>query len=232
MKRLIALLALLPLLAMGGGQTIMTGNHRHVFAASGVVLPVYANNCNSEGGNPSCSLTVSSGDLVYMFCGVAVGSGVTGLTPSSSPSASWTAQTLLNSSTSWGRGAWAIMSTSGSTTFTCTVTPVQSYPLIQVYQYTGGTGASVITSASATSNTAGPFTTTGPSLTVVCGVGGGGTWTVGTVGGNTATHFVTPAFYYSSCQDYSTSSPMSSAYSIINPTGSPIVNVLQSTSFQ
>jgi hypothetical protein len=47
MKRLIALLALLPLLAMGGGQTIMTGNHRHVFAAGGTtscatVLPFYA----------------------------------------------------------------------------------------------------------------------------------------------------------------------------------------------
>jgi hypothetical protein len=34
-KRLIALLALLPLLAMGGGQNVMTGNHRHVFAATG-----------------------------------------------------------------------------------------------------------------------------------------------------------------------------------------------------
>jgi hypothetical protein len=83
MKRLIALLALLPLLAMGGGQTVMTGNHRHVFATGGggAVLPVGTPVCTLPYGN---SITVSYtphavGDTIVVT-GAGNGNNVTNVT--------------------------------------------------------------------------------------------------------------------------------------------------------
>jgi hypothetical protein len=73
MKRLIALLALLPLLAMGGGQTIMTGNHRHVFAAGGenaqYISGSYAENAVNSETAPTIvpvTITCTGGEFVAL----------------------------------------------------------------------------------------------------------------------------------------------------------------------
>jgi hypothetical protein len=76
MKRLIALLALLPLLAMGGGQTVMTGNHRHVFAAGGT--PTWTQK-NLKVGSTSATFTnpLTSGSVIICSAGYAQTSAYT-----------------------------------------------------------------------------------------------------------------------------------------------------------
>lgn len=73
MKRLIALLALLPLLAMGGGQTVMTGNHRHVFATAGenaqYISGSYAENAVDSTTAPTITpvtITCTGGEFVVL----------------------------------------------------------------------------------------------------------------------------------------------------------------------
>jgi hypothetical protein len=73
MKKLIALLALLPLLAMGGGQNVITGNHRHVFAAASHHFNVVQyGTCSQPGLCPDTTNTctfssgIASGDSVFI----------------------------------------------------------------------------------------------------------------------------------------------------------------------
>ena len=217
-KRLFALLALLPLLAAGGGQYTIPG-HTGAVAIASATLPTYAANAYCGFGGGSCTLTVAVGDLIVMNCSAILQSGTTVFTPSSSPSAAWNSLSLqTNGSNSAGQWTWAIMSTAGSTSFSCPPSPGQSYTQIQIYQYTGGSGTrSVVASPYSTSNNAGPFTTTTPSITLVCSMGNGGGYSVGTVGGNTATHFVQNGSTWMACQDYSTTSNLTSAYSVLSP---------------
>jgi hypothetical protein len=195
-----------------------------------VTLPAYVTNSYCGFGGGSCSLTVSVGDFVVMNCNAVLQSGTTVFTPSSSPSAAWNSLTTqTNGSNTAGQWAWAIMSTAGSTSFSCPPSPGQNYPQIQIYQYTGGSGTrSVVASPYSTSNNAGPFTTTTPSITLVCSMGdGGSSYSVGTVGGNTATHFVQNGSGWMACQDYSTTSNLTSAYSVLSPG-----NLTQSVTFK
>jgi hypothetical protein len=122
------------------------------------------------------------------------------------------------------------MTSSGSTTFSMIPTPTETYATLQIMHYTGGTGHTVATSASATgSNTTAAFSTTTPTLTVVFAAGGSGTWSVGTVGGNTATNFHQGSIGYDAAEDYSTNSSMTGATAVIN---GPSVSQIQAISFQ
>jgi hypothetical protein len=75
MKRLIALIALLPLLAMGRGQNVMTGARRHMFAASASENPAYVSSSfvyyattgGSTGTNSwPITVTCSGGETVIL----------------------------------------------------------------------------------------------------------------------------------------------------------------------
>lgn len=59
MKNLVVFLLMLPLLAAGGGQTVMTGNHRHVFASSPVLV---FNMPLNEGGAATTAIDSVSGN--------------------------------------------------------------------------------------------------------------------------------------------------------------------------
>ena len=224
-KRLFVLLALLPLLAAGGGQYTIPGTTGAV-AIPAVVLPVYS---QSTGCNwaTSCTLTVVAGDLVNVFCGSVFASNITSIVVTSTPSAVWNQRPIIGGQSG---SSWAVMSTTGSTTFNCSYTPgANSYPAIIVYDYTGGTGATVQTSASATGNTSSSFSTTTPTLTIVCAFNSdGGYFALGTVGGNTATHLHLQDSWLA-CEDYSSNTPMTGAVSTIVHSA---VTSLQSTSFQ
>ena len=106
MKRLIALLALLPLLAMGGGQNVMTGNHRHVFAASGghSFTLVHQTTGQLTGGNYVSSMTTAlpstaAGNTMLVLC-----NGNPSLTISSFSPAVTTVGTPITSSTNGAQG--------------------------------------------------------------------------------------------------------------------------------
>jgi hypothetical protein len=190
-------------------------------------LPVFAD-YPTCGFSTSCTDTVAAGDLVVMMGSAIVQGNITSYAVSSSPSATWNCLPLLGGSSEL---CWAIMSSSGSTTFTMTPTPSATYATIQIMHYTGGTGHTVQTSASATgTNTTGTFSTTTPTLTIVCAAGGSGTFTAGTVGGHAATNFYAGSIGYNACEDYTTSSSLTSATAVINSTGT--ISQIQAVSFQ
>ena len=189
-------------------------------------LPVFAD-YPTCGFSTSCTDTVAAGDLVVMMGSAIIADNVTSYAVSSTPTSAWNCLALLGSSSEL---CWSIMTSSGSTTFSMVPTPTETYSTVQIMHYTGGTGHTVATSASATgTNTTAAFSTTTPTLTVVCAAGGSGTWSVGTVGGNTATNFHAGSIGYDACEDYSTSSSMTGATAVIN---GPSVAQIQAISFQ
>ena len=131
-------------------------------------LPVFAD-YPTCGFSTSCTDTVAAGDLVVMMGSAIIQGNITSYAVSSSPSATWNCLPLLGSSSEL---CWAIMVSSGSTTFTMTPTPSATYATIQIMHYTGGTGHTAQTNASAIgSGTTGLFSTTTPTLTVVFAAG-------------------------------------------------------------
>jgi hypothetical protein len=195
---------------------------------SAVNLPVYIDS-PSCGFSTSCTATVSAGELVHMFCPSAFASTITSVSASSSPSATWAAvQSVVGGA---AQSFWAVMNTSGSTTFSCTPTPGQTYAFIQLRRYSNGAGATVKAYAQGTNNTTATFSTTTPSITIICDVGNSSSYSGGTVGGHAVTNFVTSATGYGACADYTSTTPLTGVTSVLNTTGSAIIGATQSVSF-
>jgi hypothetical protein len=241
MKKLLSLLALLPLLAAGDGQYYTIGRATAPVAAAPIVLPVWSQAvfnsyevnagsiCPPNSTTCGVTLTVAANDLLLLACAsiYAPASGLSSLNGSSSVSATWSQGTLINNGLgSTGDSAmqvnWAVVNGSGSTTVTCTANNTNSYLVTMVYDYTGGAGTTYNTSlrnASATGQpvSTGPFTTTGPTITLYCiSTGSGTTLGVGSIGGATATHFLQETSNWVACEDYSTTSNITSGSAGIN----------------
>ena len=234
MKILIAISILLLCPAALFEQAIVV---KHKAAAG---LPTYSTNlsgCSWGSGAAACTMTVAVGDFVHMWCATGEGYGSTSFTASSTPSATWNTDPagFLNAGYgNYGEGFWAIMASSGSTLFSCPGTTTEYHEMIQIYKYTGGSGTRSVEAHSenaATSPTTGPFTTTAPTITIVCIEGANGPWLVGTVGGNTGTHFAqsTGGYDNTACFDYSTTSSLSGAYSVM---GGGTTYLIHSVSFK
>ena len=188
MKRLIALLALLPLLAMGWGQTIMTGNHRHVFAgASHHFTVVQYGTCSQPGLCPDTTNTCT------FSSGIASGDSVVVVNPSSKNLTSttnslgtlnWFPTTFVT----YGRMGIITGGTAGTTTFTVPPVPgcVAGHAYLGIAEVSGiNSSAPVETSVGMTESyssswTTGSVTTSGAN-DEICGlvIGQGPTYTPG-----------------------------------------------------
>jgi hypothetical protein len=233
MKRLIAILALLPLLAMGGGQNVMTGNHRHVFAASGSAPTFYAYTYAPSSGSgsqiasitSSTTITTSVGDLAVVMCVGGTYYGTTSFTVSSSISGSWVAKPFTTSSGGWTEQTfYEFVTTGGATSFTCTGNPSGSnwVSLVAIAYHNPGTfntSVSNSSSASASSFTSATFSPGQRTLNIFCASDyvTGRTYSAGAINGNTATlrgvsaSSLTSSAATSACEDYISTSSMSGA---------------------
>jgi hypothetical protein len=205
MKRLLILLALLPLLAIGGGQNVMTGNHRAVFS-SVYVAPTYATETNATSGSASSTSittsasTIGPSDIVYVFCRQS--SSNTDLSINSTPANIETSSlgNHLNSPSTADTLMVAFYHpAAGSTTFTCSSTYSNPYLTLLVLQFQGGSisttdynNSSLPTylygSGTSTQPISSSFSTTAKGLIVFCeDQDGGATVTVGSIGALTTT---------------------------------------------
>ena len=195
-KRLFVLLALLPLLAAGGGQYTIPGHTGAAAAGSASYVSYCALNPNSVGAT-SIACTINSvvvGDLVSVC--------TTWLNQSATMVVSDGTSTFSNGNKTdisymHGQCAYLLSANSGNRTYTVTwaggVTADYSVIEASIYHTTAGTwhyDTQAANSATSSSATSGNFTTSGSDEVVVmighlCCVGA--TPSTVTIGGNTAT---------------------------------------------
>jgi hypothetical protein len=193
------------LLAIGGGQNVMTGNHRAVFS-SVYVAPTYATETNAMSGSASSTSittsasTIGPSDIVYVFC--RQNSSHTDLSINSTPANIETSSlgNHLNSPSTADTLMVAFYHpAAGSTTFTCSSTYSNPYLTLLVLQFQGGSisttdynNSSLPTylygSGTSTQPISSSFSTTAKGLIVFCeDQDGGATVTVGSIGALTTT---------------------------------------------
>ena len=228
MKKLLTLIVLIPLLAVGNGQIINTGNHRALFSG-GYTTPTfvtyYSNTTNSSSTTvkTSSAITLTAGDFVRVLC-----SGANNAPPyavSSSPSNTFaTTGTINNASPGSLSGFFAFGVGAGSTTFTCTSAVSIPYQGITVLQYHPGSvtayDGSFMNHIVAQNLTSGSLTTSAKGLLTTCGHPNFAvsSITAGSIGADSATlrNIVSDADY---CEDTVPTTSQSSITGGITSTG-------------
>ena len=233
MKRYLAILALLPLLAMGGRQQGMGPGPGMPASAGGGGGPTLKGNtyCYSSGSvsavsTSSCGgggpLTVAVGDVVVVNCG---NPGYTGATYANASDSAGNSYTQGPFETKYAYNAvygnqlnWSVAATAGATNFTCTWSTSVSNAGMIVLDYGGLTGVentSLFGNLYPDSSAfiTGSFTTTARTLIIACTSSSTtttGAWIAGSVAGGSGTIVGVPAASlttsaYSACEAYQAS---------------------------
>jgi len=223
MKKLILFLALFPLLAMGGGQTVMTGNHRHVFASGSPTFKQYTYQVGPTTPSVSKSITVSTGDLIVVDCRFDAASTIS-VSATGATMGTWSGGTIYGPTSSAGVAMFAALVTSGAaTTFTCT--GGTGYNSIIVLDYSSTLSSVTLlantgfgSSINFTTATVSSISTSAKSLVVMCAAASSSSyaWTAGTINGNAATlrgvdYSSTASNATAGCEDSNSLSSMSGA---------------------
>jgi hypothetical protein len=156
LKRLVLISVLLPLLAMGGGQTVITGHHRQVTAASHSFNLVSGHYYFCQTTSCTLGFTVGGSEALLLFCNISVND-----TPVTTPAAQTIANGAFLIGTFYGwAGVIPSVSAGGLSSIAVTYNNNQNGCIIQ-----GVTGlpASTITTDPSTQTFASAGTTSTPS---------------------------------------------------------------------
>lgn len=238
MRRLIAIATVLLFATLSlQAQMVITGGSRKIFssAAPSVVFIAQANAFTTGGGNTltSSSLSVTAGQLIYVYCGSLNWVSSISISSTLSQAFNLLIPQSFGSNGSVTQSGYIFSNTTTSATFTCSLSGWGNSENMIVLQYAPGgmttldtqTESGSVGGSADTKWVSSSFSTTSKGLVIACvSFMTYGTFTGGPIGGTTgvirSNSGVSGSSLNSSCEDITTTGPQSNITAQLNTSSS------------